>query len=366
MISTSSLSDERTFAMKRSRNPRFLKQYRDPAGNWINQYRRNGRLVRLPNGRDFNDEFWQAYYAAERAILTGEVQSSRTSRVNPGTVDAALAAYYRSGQFLNLAANTRRTVRTSLERDFRPAYGDARIAHLLPRHVATIVDEKAASAPAGAKVLLTALKGFTRYCLGAGLVKSDPAVGIQPPKHRSEPIHTWTEAQIAQFEARWSVGSQPRLAMGLHLYTGQRLSDTTRMGAQHVRNGMIHITQVKTGTPVSIPIHSELQRILDAVPKDNLTFLLNGNGAPFVHGYGARFREWCSAAGLPAECTSHGLRKAACRRLAEAGCTVHEIAAISGHKTLHEIERYTRAVDREQLARRAIAALAPKTRTMSV
>jgi hypothetical protein len=35
-----------------------------------------------------------------------------------------------------------------------------------------------------------------------------------------------------------------------------------------------------------------------------------------------------------------GLRKAALTRLAEVGCTVHQIAAISGHKTLREMQRY--------------------------
>jgi hypothetical protein len=40
--------------------------------------------------------------------------------------------------------------------------------------------------------------------------------------------------------------------------------------------------------------------------------------------------------------------------LAEAGCTPHEIMAITGHKNLREIETYTRAVRQEQLARKAI------------
>jgi hypothetical protein len=43
------------------------------------------------------------------------------------------------------------------------------------------------------------------------------------------------------------------------------------------------------------------------------------------------------------------------RRLAEAGCTVHEIAAITGHVTLKEVERYTKAFDCERLARAAMA-----------
>ena len=53
-------------------------------------------------------------------------------------------------------------------------------------------------------------------------------------------------------------------------------------------------------------------------------------------------------------CKAHGLRKAAARRLAEAGCSASEIAAITGHRTLAEVERYTRAADQERLARQAM------------
>jgi integrase len=45
------------------------------------------------------------------------------------------------------------------------------------------------------------------------------------------------------------------------------------------------------------------------------------------------------------------LRKAALTRLADAGKTVHQIAAVSGHKTLKEVERYTRTADQRRLAR---------------
>jgi len=56
----------------------------------------------------------------------------------------------------------------------------------------------------------------------------------------------------------------------------------------------------------------------------------------------------------------HGLRKAACRRLAEAGCSAHEIMAISGHLTLAEVTRYTVAANRVHLAKRAFEALERK------
>jgi len=42
--------------------------------------------------------------------------------------------------------------------------------------------------------------------------------------------------------------------------------------------------------------------------------------------------------------------EAAARRLAEAGCSAKEIAAITGHKMLAEVERYTADADQEKLA----------------
>jgi len=66
-------------------------------------------------------------------------------------------------------------------------------------------------------------------------------------------------------------------------------------------------------------------------------------------GFGIWFREKCDAADLP-HCSAHGLRKATARRLAEAGCSEHEIGAITGHASLREIVRYTKAADQKPLA----------------
>jgi hypothetical protein len=56
------------------------------------------------------------------------------------------------------------------------------------------------------------------------------------------------------------------------------------------------------------------------------------------------------------------LRKATCRRLAEAGCSANEIAVISGHASLREVERYTKAADQKRMATAAMAAMS-KTKT---
>jgi integrase len=122
------------------------------------------------------------------------------------------------------------------------------------------------------------------------------------------------------------------------------------MGRQHIRDGALYLRQEKTSIELVIPIHPTLAAIIGENTADHLTFLTTTLGKPFTPaGFGNWFRDRCNEAGLR-HCSAHGLRKAAARRLAEAGCTMHEIAAITGHASLSEIQRYTKAADQKRLA----------------
>lgn len=172
-----------------------------------------------------------------------------------------------------------------------------------------------------------------------------------------EGYHDWTEEEIAQFMARHQPGTKAHLALMLMLSTGQRRSDAVRMGWGDVVNGMIRVRQQKTRTPLMIPILRELQAALADLPKDAPTFLLAEYGRPYsAAGFGNWMRDRCDEAGLP-NCSSHGLRKACARRLAEAGCTLHQIKAITGHKTDAEVRRYTAKADQFLLAHSAFEKL---------
>jgi integrase len=128
------------------------------------------------------------------------------------------------------------------------------------------------------------------------------------------------------------------------------------MGRQHIRAGVLAVKQEKTGKALAIPVHPKLRTILDATPGEHLTFLVTATGKPYGgNHFSETFREWVDAAGLPKRCKPHGLRKAACRRLAEAGCSGNEIMAVSGHVTLKELVRYTADADQARLARNAMA-----------
>jgi integrase len=95
--------------------------------------------------------------------------------------------------------------------------------------------------------------------------------------------------------------------------------------------------------------------VLDGTPLDQMTFITTRFGTPFAPvGFTNWFKLACRKAGLPSRASVHGLRKAAARRLAEAGCSAPEIAAITGHASLREVQRYIASADQVRLARAAM------------
>ncbi len=137
-----------------------------------------------------------------------------------------------------------------------------------------------------------------------------------------------------------------------------------KMGPQDICGDLIQVCQQKTGAKLKIPIHRELRKIIDVTSITGMKVLLvTRYGEAFTaKGFGNWFRSLCDDAGLPKECAAHGLRKAACRRLAEAGCSTKVIAAISGHKSTRELERYIEAADQVKLARIGMKAIS-RTKT---
>jgi integrase len=308
-----------------------------------------------------------AEYAA--AMEGGKEEVGKRQTI-PRSVSALIASYYRSADYSGLADSTKRAVRNILER-FRAEHGDKRVAHLEKRHVQKIMADKA-DTPDAANRLLRLLRTLMGHAIDLGWRRDDPTAGVKKLRHRSDGFTTWEEDHIDAFLAHHAPGTRAHLAFALLLYTGQRRGDVVRMGRQHVRAGVLTITQQKTGQEVSIPMHPNLRSVLDAPPRDNLTFLMSDRGKPLTpEGFTNWFRKMVQAVVdeegkrlLPEGLSPHGLRKAACRRLAEAGCSAHEIMAISGHQTLAEVTRYTVAANRLHLAKRAFAALERKeTRT---
>jgi integrase len=344
--------------MTRLHRLRYVQAFVDrKTGAVFRYFRRPGyprvRLPGLPGSAEFN----RAYEAA----LEGPKLAVGAGRSKPGSLSVAIASYYASLEFRSLAAGTQAARRAILER-FRAAHGDKPIALLPPKFIAHMLSTMK---PFAARNWLKAIRHLMQFCVAQEMCAADPTQGIKLPRAKSDGIHSWTEGEISMFEAHHAIGTKPRLALALLLYTSQRRGDVLRMGRQHIRDGVITVRQDKTGTTLMIPVHTDLRVILDATSGEHLTFIVGQRGNPVTpNAFSKWFRDQCDAAGLSEACSAHGLRKAACRRLAEAGCSANEIAAISGHASLREVERYTRAVDQERMARNAMARTKDESRTV--
>jgi integrase len=340
---------------------KFIQQFTDRHGHPRLYFRRPGyKRVALP-GLPGSPEFMAAYQAALDGVTARKVEIGAT-RMVAGTMHWLVGAYLSSQPFSALAPETQRTRRNILE-NVREADGDKRIFHtvngkhdmlLAPRHLQTMINKKA-NAPFAQRNLLNTLRAMFRWAMSEGKLPDDPTLGVTRQKIRTEGYATWTKADIEQFIACHPIGTKAYLAFMLFLDTGQRRGDVARMGRQHIHNGWLTIKQRKTGMLVELPVTDALRAAIDAAPNNHLTFLVTEQGQPFSDaGLTNWFRKRCKEAGLPKGLSAHGLRKARAKRLADQGCTAHEIAAVTGHTSISEVQRYTQAADRRRLAARAM------------
>ena len=305
------------------------------------------------------DEFWREY----RAALEGAASATTRAKAKPQTLAWGLERYRSSPAWAALAVATRRQ-RENIYRHVAESAGDTPLPKIDTQAIREGRDRRAAK-PHGANNFVKAMRGFFGWAAnpdGGNLVPVDPTKGVRLLDGPNDEIghHTWTDEEIARFEARWPIGTRERLALDLLLYTGLRRGDVVRLGRQHVRDGVITLrTEKKAGVGIVYPpVLPVLAETIAATKTGALTFLVTERGAPFVkEGFGNWFGDACRKANCPG--SAHGLRKAGATRAAEKGATVNQLMALFGWSTPKMAMHYTQAADRKKLAQRAGELLAP-------
>jgi len=210
--------------------------------------------------------------------------------------------------------------------------------------------------PGLANLTRSVMHRLMKFAIRTRVRSDNPFAGL--PAYKQGTHHTWTDAELKAFEDKCSLGTRERLASALLLYTGQRGSDVVRMRRQDICDGAISVVQEKTGAGLVIPIHAKLHAAIKAMPAKGIHLIGDQHGRPMTRPALTKLMKQApKAAGLGPECVPHGLRKAVLRRLAERGGSAKEISAVSGHKSLREIERYTAAADQRRLSATAMGKL---------
>jgi len=288
--------------------------------------------------------FWEAYNKLARSKAGGPL---------PGTFGALIADYQASPEFKGLAEATKRDY-ARYHAIIQSLWGDLRVDALKPADVLSLRDQFKRT-PHKANYLVRALSTLLSWSVPRGYRSDNPCREVRLIKTTGG-YEPWPWEAITRFQAE----ARPRIwhVVALLLYTGQRVSDVLNLKWSDVEDDIIVVRQSKTGQRLHIPIHRELKQILETIPRDSVYVLSNESGKPWASGFQTSFRkELAKLKHLPEfqdrRLVIHGLRVSAAVMLAEAGCTSHQIAAITG-QSLHMVEHYTRAVQQKALSRAAI------------
>jgi integrase len=336
--------------MPRPRPP-FLSHEVTRHGRTVWYVRRNSKRIRL------RAEFGTPEFDCEyQAALTSAPQRPQKGEPAAGTLGWLIDCFRGTAAYQARSASTRAKW-DGLYRQAIESAGNTSLSAITPKAIRAGL-ERRAHTPGQAQHFLNVMRALFRWAIKVQLVKTDPTAGIEAPARRRDAgFRPWTEDDVAAYEKRWTIGTRQRVWLDVLLYTGLRRGDAVRLGRQHVRDGIATIKTEKTGTIVTIPILPVLVETLAAGPCGDLSFIAGSRGRPMAkQSFSNEFAIACRAAGVPG--SAHGVRKVAATRAANAGATVAELEAIFGWSGGKMASHYTRAADRQHLAKRAMHKLA--------
>jgi integrase len=328
---------------------KYINEYVDRTGKVRRYFRRhgkqNGAIPGLPGSAEF-----MASYAAYLADMPGT--AIKAPVLHEDSLAMLIIDYYGDRMFSDRKPSTRQLYRYALE-PISKAHGHRSVISMTMENAEKIINEIGAKRPGMGNLTRAVMRRLFAFAVKRKRRKDNPMLGIDPFAVGEH--HTWTDTELRQYEKHWRLGTRERLAYALLFHTGQRVGDVAKMRRSEISDGYIRIEQEKTGAVVEMPMPAEVVAAMKAWGPKGLSLIGDPHGRPIAtRTVSALIRRAVKQAGLPSRCVAHGLRKARMRVLAENGATVNEIAAISGHQTLKEVERYTKAADRRKLARSAV------------
>jgi hypothetical protein len=197
---------------------KYVTKDRDRHGNVRLYFRRPGKpKIRLP-GLPGSEEFLAAYKAA---LAENDPSQAKAEK----SFEWLCERYYRSAHYLALEAETRRRKRVVLEEICAMAgaggrqLGPAPFASMKRAHVRKLRDLKCGR-PGAADLLVKTISPLFAWAITNDIAAVNPAEKLEKLGGRSEGFYTWTEEDVEAFEARWPIGTRPRLAMAIMLYLG--------------------------------------------------------------------------------------------------------------------------------------------------
>lgn len=201
---------------------------------------------------------------------------------------------------------------------------------------------------------LERLKSFFGYCVRAGWLKDNPAVGIRPPLIQDCPTMPFTKQEMAailaacerypQNRSAKAIGNAARLrAFALAMrYTGLRIRDVVQLSELKVEPGRVFLYQQKTGEPVYVPIPKSVEAAIREAPgrTSETYFFWSGEGLAksCVSDWQRAFRKLFRLAGIRAG-KPHRFRDTFAVELLLSGVSMEDVSILLGHTSIKTTQK---------------------------
>ncbi|MHB1587424.1 MAG: site-specific integrase [Acidiferrobacteraceae bacterium] len=170
-----------------------------------------------------------------------------------------------------------------------------------------------------------------------GLINPVPHVSI-PVTNNARTRRLVDNEEARLLEAAHVYGGNVAAVITWAIETAMRRGEIAAMRWEHLdrKASVLLVPETKAGTPRRVPLSTRALAILESLPRrlDGKVWSMRPDSITRA------FERVCTAAGIEG-LTFHDLRHEATSRLFEKGLNPMEVAAITGHKTLQMLKRYT-------------------------
>lgn len=341
----------------------YVSWFVDRHGTTRYRFRRGKVSIYLPQ-EPKHPEFEEHYQAALEGRAPRKAEVAQHPRaINPETFADAWRLVQKSAEWKVLDPATKYKNETLIDNFLKSRIVDGQpdlwrnvpIKDLKRWHIREILSDHS-DTPHKAKHLLTAIRRLLKEALDRDWIEHDPSLKIG---WRPDYVgwRAWTMAEREKFEERWPLGTVPRAAYALALWTGARRGDVATQLWNDVDFERKRITIRQTKRTASgnkilrLLMLPMLERALAPLPRRCETVISTDYGKPFSEkSLTGMMAHWTQLADIEAGCTFHGLRKTLGKYLAEDGATAKQAGGILGHDDLDHVELYSREADQERLA----------------
>lgn len=332
--------------MRKNKRPNlpFL-EFKTAKGKQYIYFRRGNQRKRLPDNPD-SEEFSQAYWKARTGSGTPPPKH---------TWNQLIDEYYASTKFTKLAKGSKENYTRHCE-DIREKNGKLSVKNF-KRSDAIAVQEAHQHTWSKANERLAVLSILCRHAKDLGWIAHNPVNEI--PQLKGEEYEAWPNDKLKAFEvyARKNDAKTALIAYELALGTGQRLGDCIKMKWSDFDGEYINVIQQKTNTKIDIYCPNRLQAFLKSLPKVGIHIMAKNPKQPIgkrqVQKEIEKVRRAIGVMEGKNRLVPHGWRYTAAQELANAGVSVKDIQAVTGHKTLAMLEKYIRGAEQKTASKRA-------------